>query len=150
MKKTGFMLLMILAVQYVFAQGNLAEEKRMEFEAQKVAFFTTQLDLTPSEAAGFWPLYNEMQKKTRMLEENMWKSFREMNGAKGLKESDYGKSIEKMLGYEADMHEIKREYYKKMLAVIPASKLWKLGEAERKFHRQLFEKLRHTGVTPRK
>ena len=33
------------------AQGKLSEEKRKEFEAQKVAYFTQTLDLTPEEAA---------------------------------------------------------------------------------------------------
>lgn len=142
MKKIGFILLMVLTVQYVFAQGKLTDEKRKEFDAQKVAFFTQQLDLSPSEAALFWPLYNEMQKKNRAIEESMRKGVHEVKGAKGLKEADYKEAIGKMLSYEADMHKIKEEYYQKMLAVIPASKIWKLSEAERKFHRQLFEKLR--------
>ena len=44
-----------------------------------------------------------------------------------------------MLGYEARLHEVKKEYYQKMIQVVPASKIWKLSDAERKFHRQLFE-----------
>lgn len=149
MKKIGFVWLMVLAVQCVAAQGKLTEEKRKEFEAQKVAFFTQQLDLSPSEAALFWPLYNEMQKKTRAIEENMRKNVRQVKEAKGMKEADYKEAIGKMLDNESDRHEIKVEYYQKMLGVIPASKIWKLSEAERKFHRQLFEKLRRESA-PRK
>ena len=41
----------------LFAQsGKLSEDKRKEFEAQKVAFFTQEMDLTPEEATKFWPL----------------------------------------------------------------------------------------------
>lgn len=45
-------------------ESKLTEKKRHEFEAQKVAFFTQALDLTPEEAAVFWPLYNEMVKRS--------------------------------------------------------------------------------------
>lgn len=142
MKKIGFILVLVLAVHGVFAQGKLTDEKRKEFEAQKVAFFTRELDLSPSEAALFWPLYNEMQKKNHEIEGNIRKEARAIREAKGLKENNYKEAIEKMLDNEACMQAIKKEYYQKMLTVIPASKIWKLGEAERKFHRQLFEKLR--------
>lgn len=51
----------------LFAQsGKLSEDKRKEFEAQKVAFFTQEMELTPEEATKFWPLYNEMQQKMRV------------------------------------------------------------------------------------
>ena len=126
----------------VFAQGKLTDEKRKEFDAQKVAFFTRELDLSPAEAAVFWPLYNEMQKKNREIEGKMRKGFHEVKDTKGMKEADYKEAIGKMLALEEEMQEIKKEYYQRMLAVLPASKIWKLGEAERKFHRQLFDKLR--------
>ena len=51
----------------VFGQGKLTDEKRKEFDAQRVAFFTQELDLSPAEAAVFWPLYNEMQKKKKVV-----------------------------------------------------------------------------------
>lgn len=125
-----------------FSQEKLTDEKRKEFDAQKVAFFTQELDLSPSEAAAFWPLYNEMQKKNRVIEGEMRKDFREMKEAKGLKEESYKEAVLNMLERDAKMQGIKKEYYQKMLTVLPASKVWKLGDAERKFHRQLFDKLR--------
>ena len=135
-------LLSIITGGSLFAQGKLTDEKRKEFDAQKVAFFTRELDLSPSEAAVFWPLYNEMQKKNREIEGKMRKGFHEVKCAKDMQESGYKEAIGKMLALEGDMQEIKKEYYQRMLAVLPASKIWKLEEAERKFHRQLFDKLR--------
>lgn len=43
----------------------------------------------------------------------MRKSFHEVRNAKGLKETDYKEAIGKMLGYEARLHEVKKEYYQK-------------------------------------
>lgn len=126
----------------VLAQGKLTDEKRKEFEAQKVAFFTQELDLSPVEAASFWPLYNEMQKKIRKVEGDIRKGYNEARETKNLTEKDYETAIRKVLDAEREMIDIKTEYYVAMLKVLPASKLWKLNEAERKFHRQLFDKLR--------
>mgnify|MGYP000171632369 CR=1 FL=1 len=70
-----FTVLLLWSGVGVWAQDKLTDEKRKEFDAQKVAFFTQELDLSPAEAAVFWPLYNEMQKKNREIEADMRKSF---------------------------------------------------------------------------
>lgn len=141
MKK--FLVILLLLVQVVgSAQEKLSEEKRKEFDAQKVAYYTQELDLSPEEAAKFWPLYNEMRKKMREVEGVMRKKSREIKEAKGMTEEAYKKAILEVLGCEQTMQNLKKEYYQKMLQVLPASKLWKLDEAERKFHRQLFERLK--------
>lgn len=65
MMKYLLIIIGLLSGTTLWAQNNkLSEEKRDEFEAQKAAFFTQALDLTPQEAVSFWPLYNEMFKKS--------------------------------------------------------------------------------------
>ena len=77
MKK--LLVILLIFVQGVgFAQERLSEEKRKEFESQKIAFFTKELDLSPEEAVKFWPLYNEMGKKMREAEGEMRKKARGM------------------------------------------------------------------------
>ena len=149
MKKL-LVILLIFLQGAAFAQEKLSEEKRKEFESQKIAFFTQELDLSPEEAVKFWPLYNEMGKKMRETEGEMRKKAREVKDAKNVSEEVYKQAIMDMLACDQKMQAIKKEYYQKMLQVIPASKLWKLSEAERKFHRQLFERLkREPGPKPK-
>lgn len=143
-----FLLGLILNIAVYAQDGKLSEEKRREFEAQKVAFFTQQLELTPTEAAVFWPLYNEMQKKIREIEFSMKKDVREVREAKGLTEKDFQGAVKKMLKEDKMVQNTKEEYYLKLMTVVPASKIWKLNEAERKFHRQLFDKLRKGPGSP--
>ena len=126
----------------VSAQGKLNAEKWKEFEAQKIAFFTQELDLSPEDAAVFWPLYNEMQKKIKAVEWEIRSVFKELKEPKNLKEEDYKRAVEKGLAGEIKIGKLKEEYYTRILNVIPASKVWRLRDAERKFHRQLFDKLR--------
>ena len=51
-------LIALLCPLFIFSQ-NLSEKKRDKIEAQKVAFITTELDLTSVESQSFWPIYNE-------------------------------------------------------------------------------------------
>ncbi len=141
----NILLLLILCKGFAgYAQdGKLSEEKRKEFEAQKVAFFTQQLDLTPEEAAAFWPLYNEMRKKIGDIEVSIRKNVIETkDDAKGLREEDYRKKVNELLVAEQNMINVKKDYYARIMKILPASKVYKLDWTERKFHRQLFEKLK--------
>ena len=143
MKNLLFVIFFLLGTGVAFAQtGKLSDEKRKEFEAQKVAFFTQELDLSPEEAAVFWPLYNEMQRKYRDIEEIMKAEYKRVREATAIKEADYTTSINFILTHEQKMRDIKKEYYGRLMKVVPASKIWRLEGAERKFHRQLFDKLR--------
>ena len=44
-------------------QKRTHQEMREMIQAKKIAFFTEYLDLTPSEAEKFWPLYNSFWKQ---------------------------------------------------------------------------------------
>ncbi len=126
-----------------YAQSDkLSDERRREFEAQKVAFFTRELDLSPEEAALFWPLYNEMQKKMRDAEGAVWQEYRKIHENENPKEPDYLKAINQLLESQQEKCDIKKAYYQKMLEHLPAAKIWKLDAAEHKFNRHLFDKLR--------
>ncbi len=123
-------------------QGRLSEEKRKEFDAQKVAFFTQALDLTPEEAAVFWPLYNEMFKKIRQTDCETRKLIRQSGNSEKLSEKQAREVVHKILANERLTLEIKKEYYEKLMKVIPAQKVSKLDWVEHKFHKQLIEKMR--------
>lgn len=142
MKNIFFLLVLFFAGTVVFAQGKLTDEKRKEFEAQKVAFFTQELDLTPAEAATFWPLYNEMRKRIEQIEGGMRKRNQTIRENKNIKQSDYREAVLQGLSDQQSIASTKDSYIRKMLEVIPASKVWRIEQAERKFHRQLFDKLR--------
>lgn len=127
-------------------ESKLTEKKRHEFEAQKVAFFTQALDLTPEEAAVFWPLYNEMFKKIRDKEFQIRKSTKDVRDARNLTNAQVQKVVEENLNTEQQMLDIKKEYYQKLLGVIPSQKILKLDWVEHKFHKQLLEKMRNCPV----
>src|SRR6187431_1893728 len=57
------------------------KEKREQIKAMKVAFLTTELDLTSSEAEKFWPIYNTFDDKQFELRHRKMKDlFRKIKG----------------------------------------------------------------------
>jgi len=63
-KKTLFICVAMLFISVdVFSQHTNKVKDEEKIKAEKVAFLTTQLDLTVAEAQKFWPLYNEYEKK---------------------------------------------------------------------------------------
>src|SRR4051812_21621428 len=66
---------LIIATMYLFCytttfaqpRGERNQERREDIEAQKVAFITQKLNLTPEEAQKFWPVYNQYQDKIQEL-----------------------------------------------------------------------------------
>lgn len=141
MKRIILIIGIIVWSSSLFAQIKpLSEEKRKEFEAQKVAFFTQEMQLTPEEASKFWPLYNEMQTKIR-AEGYKIRNVVGNQKIKELSEKQAHESIDTILDTETKMQAIKKEYYQRIIQVLSAKKLWLMMKAERDFHHQLWKKL---------
>ena len=140
MKKIGCIMVMLCMACVLFGQNNpprLTEEKKREFEAQKVAFITRELKLTPEEAAKFWPLYNEMLQKVREVRGPR----KEREEASGMTEKQAQQQIDFIIASAEKEVAIKKEYYKRIVEVISAKRLLLLFEAEYNFHHQLWKKL---------
>ncbi len=105
-------------------------------EAQKIAFITNALNLTPEESQKFWPLYNEYSAKEKELRPE----FKERPG--NLSEAEANDLINKFFENEEKRLNLMKNYYQKFKNVIPASKVVKLHLAERKFKEKLLEKIK--------
>ena len=86
----------------LFAQpqgGRPSEEQRKkEFEriqAEKIAFITQELDLTPEEAQVFWPVYNQCWKELLAANKKKMDAFGEFRGdkAEGLSDAELEKKL---------------------------------------------------------
>ena len=64
MKLSRILPILVLFTTFNFyAQSERMKEKIEQIRAMKVAFLTTELDLTSSEAEKFWPVYNAFEDK---------------------------------------------------------------------------------------
>jgi hypothetical protein len=68
-------LIMVFAAIASFARAQapeqqppqVSEQKQQDIEALKVAFISKELELTPTEAEKFWPVYNQYSKELKGL-----------------------------------------------------------------------------------
>ena len=129
---------LIVGTFSALGQAQVDPERR---EARLAAFraevFTRVLNLTPEEAQGFWPVYNEFADKREQTQQEMrsGKQLDQMNDAE----------VEDQIKRHFDMKqrdlELEREAYQKLRKVLPLRKIAKLPMAEREFRESLVKKL---------
>ena len=127
------------------AQNDDREPKNKweKFRAEKVAFLTTELDLTPEEAQKFWPVYNQLENERWEAHKHRQKLEEKVREAEdNLPEReivhltrDYAASMQK----EANMMV---EYNEKFLKILPPEKVLNLYKAENEFRFQMIKKFR--------
>ena len=112
-----------------------------KFDAELEQFITTNAALSPQEAAQFFPLYREMQRKQRVC-------FDEMRRYRHVDVSDdkvCREIIEKKDKMDVEIKEIQQQYHQKFLKVLPASKVLQIVRAEERFHRQVMRRTAQPG-----
>lgn len=118
------------------AQNN-AEERNEKIKAYRVAMFTEILNLSPEEAQGFWPLYNEYLDKRESLQREL-KMNRQIDGMNDNEVEDYVKKYFELRSREIDLE---KELSQKLRKVLPLRKIAKIPIAEREFRESLVKRL---------
>ncbi len=145
MKKiVAFALFLALGVAAVAQPRDSNHSDRWEkYRAEKIAFLTSSMELTPAEAQRFWPVYNQLEKERwesqklrRELEEKVLEAEESMPEQK-IKEltREFAGSMEK----EADML---ASYNEKFLEILPPRKVLKLYKSENEFRMYMIKKWR--------
>lgn len=118
---------------------SVREEKKEEMEAQKVAFITTQLDLTADESKVFWPVYNEREKEMKEIRKELRENFKEGKDMDDMTDAEVKKMMEDILALKKKELEIEEKYNTKFQTVLPIKKVAKLHHAERKFNAEVLK-----------
>lgn len=122
-------------------RGNDGWKQKMMSE--KIAFLTTEMELTPKESQKFWPVYNEVNKEKDEAMHEVFKTYMELSQAVEGGASD--NEIEKKLNNYLDALKAQRKADnmadEKFLKVLPMEKVAKLYVAEEKFRRWQIHRL---------
>ncbi len=109
---------------------------REAFIAKRNAFITSEMGLTPEEAALFIPLCNELRQKKFEVGNDCRKLSRELDKRKNsITDAEYLKTIDECLEVGIKEAELEKEYYSQFKKILPPAKLYKYREAEFKFAR---------------
>lgn len=129
---------MLLTIGTVSSQNPQRDNIGQKIEAQKIAFFTRTLDLTPEESQRFWPIYNEYSAKQKQLRDD----FKANKPNRNMSEEEASEVINMFFENEQKKLNLRMNYYKKFQMILPSTKVVKLHFAERKFKEKLLEKLK--------
>ena len=127
----------LLSITNIQAQSKKSEwqEKVM---SEKIAFITTELELTPEEAQVFWPVYNQVTKENNESHKAMMAAYRAMT--KALEEGtasdkEIGQLLDEYLAAKQKNNNAGNDDVEKYRKVLPAKKVAKLYIAEENFRR---------------
>lgn len=135
MKRLLFILGLILLGSALRAQPDTRDDR---LKTYRIAIFTEVLALTPEEAAGFWPVYNDYLDKRDQMQEDL-KPKKRLDLMNDNEVEDQVKRHFEMRQRDVDLE---KELYQKLRSVIALRKIVKIPEAEREFREQLLIKLR--------
>jgi len=151
--------IIVLAILLAFALPAVAQERPQEgkkpdrkemgerIKASKIAFITEKVEITPEEAEKFWPLYNELEDKKMEVTADIMKRYRPDEAKmEEPSEEEAAEMMAQRFEMEQQLLDLKVEYHKKFMDILPATKVAKLYRAEDQFKRGLMERFRRPGA----
>ena len=136
-----FRLFAAMTALALFSMTAMAQPKgnwQERIKSEKIAFITTELELTPEEAQVFWPVYNQIEKKTQDSQQAVKTTYRALIEA--LKsdtatEKEIDKLLDEYLAAKLALKNIGKDDVTKFRKVLPGKKVAKLYVAEENFRR---------------
>lgn len=142
MKQLLIILLVSVGLSSIAQKGGNNRDREEQIQAQKVAFISSVLNLSPKEAEVFWPVYNEYDAKieeTRKAGRKLHKELRNMDEMSA--EEAYSKT-EELFAIDKKENAIRTEYLGKFAQVLDKKKAAKVFLAEERFKRELLKKIK--------
>ena len=118
------------------------KEKKEKIKALKVAFITTELNLTPDEAAKFWPLFNAFEDRQQEIKKQKFKAYLERtdnNAIDKLSEKEAATLLTQIESSEDELYQLKKKFVFNLKGILPSTKILKLKKAEEQFSKKLLQ-----------
>ena len=124
-------------------QKKAANDWRERVRAEQVAFITSELDLTETEAQAFWPVYNDIQKQRRQAFQETGEAYKALS--EGVDGNDAASLLDKYLDAKKAGEKVEAQAVARYKKVLPVSKVAKLLLAEEKFRQNQIHRLGQGG-----
>lgn len=119
-----------------------AGERLKEIKAQKSAYITAKLELSPEQAQQFWPIYNEMDDKQDALRKEIRELHKGTQGDTTLTEAEASQILDRALQTRQKELDLEKAYSERFKKSIGAVKTLKLKKAERDFNKEVLKRFR--------
>jgi len=115
MKRISLILMLFAAVSLVGMSQNPQRGQRLESE--KIAFYTSKLNLSPEEAQNFWPVYNLYTQKRGMLNKQKNEVLKSIN--KDLSDKELEEAGDKIIAFGIKEAELAKDYHTEFKKILP-------------------------------
>lgn len=131
---------------FVNAQGPHHHKNYEQLKAQKIAFITEKLQLTPEEAQQFWPVFNEYEKKQQEIMESRRGINKQCRNTEvELSDKELSEMADKYVQSNLDEAKLLEEYHAKFKKILSPKKVLMLYHTENEFKRHLLNQIRGGG-----
>jgi len=145
-KKTNVKILSLMLLFTLFSTATaLAQrpsgEEMQKIQDAKIAIITNRLNLSPEQATGFWPVYNEYSQKRKDIHRAQRKIINDKK-AEGKTDDQVLNNLKEVQELKQKELDLEKEYQNRFLKVISASQVIELYKAERTFNDMLIQRLK--------
>lgn len=138
-------LVLLLSSFSFYAQSSSSKSKKEQIQSMKVAFITSELNLSTKEAQRFWPVYNSFDdKQYEIRHDKMTLCKVQLTDAaiSNLSDKEAASLLDKMENYEDDLYALRKKYSKDLREILSPTKILLLRKAEDDFNRKLLHQYR--------
>lgn len=135
----------ILFLSILFTATNIIGQRmhKQNIRVLKTTYISNVINLTPSEAEKFWPVYNKFSSKLRnlkfRLEAGIVEEINDQGGIDNLSEEESQKIINEFITVEKSISQAKIKRLTELNKIISAQKLIMLEKAEKDFNRRMLQ-----------
>lgn len=144
--KKLFPYLFLLLSVTIYGQNERLKEKKDQIKAMKVAFLTSELNLTSVEAEKFWPIYNAYDDKQFELRHQKMKTYAKKLNDGSLDNMSDKEALAFLNQIESTDEEqclIRKKFNSALRNILPPTKILKLRKSEVDFDRKLLQQYRN-------
>ncbi|VXB76083.1 conserved hypothetical protein [Flavobacterium sp. 9R] len=144
--KKLFPYLFLLLSLITYGQNERLKEKRDQIKAMKVAFLTTELNLTSIEAEKFWPVYNAYDDKQFELRHQKMKTYaKKLNDGSldNMSDREALAFLNQIESTDEEQYVIRKKFNSALRNILPPTKILKLRKSEVDFDRKLLQQYRN-------
>ena len=129
----------------ISASAQKNEDWKHKIMQEKIAFFTTEMNLTQEEAQNFWPVYNQFCKEEHEAQKLIMTTYKDLNDAieSGKSEKEISACLNRYLKAREAKRELSTAGAHRFKKVLSDEKVARLYIAEEKFKRNQIQKLHH-------
>ena len=141
----AYVLIVFITFHYINKNEKL-KEKRDQIKAMKVAFLTSELNLTSDEAEKFWPVYNAYDDKQVELSHQKMKTYaRKLNDGSldNMSDREALAFLNQIESTDEEQYVIRKKFNSALRNILPPTKILKLRKSEVDFDRKLLQQYRN-------